>query len=185
MGSKRTETDKDQWKGGVIANIDQAPALNEQQEAFVAEYVRNGGNASAACIKVGYETNTGTELLKNHKVRQAIELKRDLDIKMNGATKAWEVMQGLLTDPAAPAQVRFQAARWTLEASGHGLSAIAAAIHIKKGGTKDLHEMSVTDLQQMVDRYREQLTSMKQVVTEAQALDNAIDLSPPDNDARP
>jgi phage terminase small subunit len=177
-------TDKDQWKGGVIANIDNAPALNDQQEQFVAEYVRNGGNSTAACIKAGYEPNTGTELMKNHKVRQAIELKRDLDIKMSGATKAWDVMQGLLTDPAAPAQVRFQAARWTLEASGHGLSAIAAAIHMKKGGAKELHEMSVTDLQEMVDRYREQLTSMKQVVTEVNALDNAIIL-PPDNNARP
>ena len=177
-------TDKDQWKGGVLANIDHAPALNDQQEQFVAEYVRNGGNATAACIKAGYEPNTGTELMKNHKVRQAIELKRDLDIKMSGATKAWDVMQGLLTDPAAPAQVRFQAARWTLEASGHGLSAIAAAIHMKKGGAKELHEMSVTDLQEMVDRYREQLTSMKQVVTEVNALDNAIIL-PPDDNARP
>jgi phage terminase small subunit len=177
-------TDKDQWKGGVIANIDQAPALSEQQEQFVAEYVRNGGNATAACVKAGYEPKTSTELMKNHKVRQAIELKRDLDIKMNGATKAWEVMQGLLTDPAAPAQVRFQAARWTLEASGHGLSAIAAAIHMKKGGTKDLHEMSVTDLQEMVDRYREQLTSMKQVVNEVHSIENAIEL-PPDNNARP
>jgi phage terminase small subunit len=177
-------TDRDQWKGGVLANIDHSPALNAQQEDFVKEYVRNGGNASAAAKVAGYEGNIGTDLLNNHKVRQAIELKRDLDIKMSGATKAWEVMQGLLTDPAAPAQVRFQAARWTLEASGHGLSAIAAAIHMKKGGAKDLHEMSVTDLQEMVDRYREQLTSMKQVVTEVNALDNAIIL-PPDNNARP
>jgi phage terminase small subunit len=185
MGSKRTETDKDQWKGGVIANIDHAPALNPQQEAFVAAFVANGGNASVAAKAAGYEGNIGTDLLNNHKVRQAIELKRDLDIKTNGATQAWQVMQGLLTDPTAPAQVRFQAARWTLEASGHGLSAIAAAIHMNKGGKKELHEMSITDLQDMVDRYREQLTSMKQVVNEANALENAIDLSPPDKDARP
>jgi phage terminase small subunit len=183
--ARKSDTDKDQWKGGMVVQTDETIAISEQQERFVSEYVRNGGNAHAAAKAVGYEESNGPHLLKNHKVRQAIELKRDLDIKTGGATKAWEVMQGLLTDPTAPAQVRFQAARWTLEASGHGLSAIAAALHVGRGARKDQHEMSVSELQELVDKAREQLTSMKQVVAEVKALDNAIDISPPDKDARP
>lgn len=173
-----SKTDKDQWKGRTLANIDETPALTPEQEAFVEAYVRNGGNANAAANETGFATGSGKRLLLNHKVRQAVELKRDLEIKTTGATKAWEVMQNLLVDPAAPAQVRFQAARWTLEASGHGLSAIAAAFQMGKAAKKDQHEMSVSELQEMVDKAREQLTSMKQVVTDVVRTQNAIDITP-------
>jgi len=168
--------DKDQWKGSLIIRHDSAPALNKQQEAFVAGYVANGGNADAAARAAGYADASG--LLDNHKIREAVELKRDVEIKTGGATKAWEVMQSLLTDPAAPAQVRFQAARWTLEASGHGLSAIAAAIHLGKQGKKDQHEMSVSDLIDIVERGRKQLDSMKQVANEMKRTEDAIDVKP-------
>ena len=174
----KKKTDKDQWKGGVIANIDEAPNLTPQQEQFVEIYAKNGGNALAAAKAAGFADSTN--LMLNHKIRQAIELKRDIEIKTTGATKAWEVMQSLLTDPAAPAQVRFQAARWTLEASGHGLSAIAAAFQMGKASKKEMHEMSVSELEEMVNRSRELLTSMKQVVNEVVSNQNAIELKPND-----
>lgn len=172
----KRNTDKDQWKGKVIVHTDDAPALSEQQQRFVDAYVRNGGNADAAAKAAGYAN--ASNLLAHHKIRQAVELKRDLEIKTTGATLAWQVMQGLLTDPAAPAQVRFQAARWTLEASGHGLSAIAAALQMGKAGKKEQHEMTVSELQEMVDKAREQLTSMKQVVAEVRRTQDAIDVTP-------
>lgn len=177
----RSKTEKEQWKGRAITSLDESPALSEAHQAFVDAYVANGGNALQAATAAGL-TN-GSTLLMNHKVRQAIELKRDTEIKTTGATKAWEVMQNLLTDPAAPAQVRFQAARWTLEASGHGLSAIAAAFHMGKAARKEQHEMSVSELQEMVDKAREQLTSMKQVVREVVSTKEAIELlpEPPDS----
>ena len=169
----RKQTDKDQWKGGIILRKDvEHLALTEQQEKFVEAYVANGGNATEAGKLAGH-TN-GSQLLTSHKVREAIELKRDTEIKTGGATKAWEVMQSLLTDPTAPAQVRFQAARWTLEASGHGLSAIAAALQLGKGGKKDQHEMTVSELQEVVERGRKQLESMRQVISDVKALDDAI-----------
>jgi phage terminase small subunit len=172
----RKKTDKDQWKGGVLVQTDETLAITPQQQAFVNAYVANGGNGLAAAKATGYAD--ADNLINNHKVRQAIELKRDLEIKTTGATQAWQVMQSLLTDPAAPAQVRFQAARWTLEASGHGLSAIAAALHMGKAGKKSQNEMSVSELQEMVDKAREQLTTMKQVVAEVRSVQDAIDLKP-------
>lgn len=173
---KKSTTEKAQWKGRVLVQTDETPNISPQQEAFVNAYVANGGNADAAAKATGF-AGAG-DLVKNHKVRQAIELKRDLEIKTTGATQAWQVMQSLLTDPAAPAQVRFQAARWTLEASGHGLSAIAAALHMGKAGSKDQHEMTVSELQQFVDKAREQLTSMKHVVAEVRSVQDAIDIKP-------
>lgn len=178
---RKNQTDKDQWKGGLIMRHDADPQLPEQQQAFVDAYVANGGNAKAAARSVGYDETNGPLLLKNHKVREAVELKRDLDIKTNGATQAWQVMQSLLTDPTAPAQVRFQSARWILEASGHGLSAVAAAIQLGKQGRKDQHEMSVTELAEIVERGRRQLESMRQVVGELQSMENAVDIKPEDD----
>lgn len=171
-------TDRHQWKGGIIVHQDtDADALTEKQAAFVALYVANGGNAEAAAKTVGIGDGAGQ--LLNHKVRTAIEVKRDIEIKTNGATQAWAVMQSLLTDPAAPAQVRFQAARWTLEASGHGLSAIAAAMHMGLGkAKKDQHEMTVSELEEMVDKGRKQLDSMKVVLTEMSAVEKAVDIKP-------
>jgi hypothetical protein len=165
----------DQWKGGLSVRHDTEPALSQQQEAFVDAYVANGGNAEAAGKTSGFAD--GQALLRQVKVREAIELKRDMDIKTGGATQAWRVMQGLLTDPAAPAQVRFQAARWTLEASGHGLSAVAAALAVGNKGKKDLQEMSVSELQELADRARNWLDSMKTVVSTVQAHKDALDVN--------
>jgi hypothetical protein len=170
------QNDKDQWKGGLVIRHDVDPVLTQQQEAFVAAYVANGGNAVQAGKTAGFAD--GNSQLSSHKVREAIELKRDMDIKTGGATMAWQVMQSLLTDPAAPPQVRFQAARWTLEASGHGLSAIAAAIHLGNRNKKDQHEMSVSELVELVDKGRKQLESMKQVANELKSVEDAIILPP-------
>lgn len=180
------KTDKEQWKGGIIIRHQTDINLNEQQERFVEAYVANGGNAVEAAKKANYADESTGSIMANHKIREAIELKRDTEIKTGGATKAWEVMQSLLTDPAAPAQVRFQAARWTLEASGHGLSAIAAAIQLGKGNRKDQHEMTVSELQEVVERGRKQLESMRQVISDVKALEDAIIIDPisnePDNE---
>jgi len=177
---RKNKTDKDQWKGGIIIRHDtEQSTLNQQQLAFVDAYVANGGNALQAAKSAGYADN-GSHLLQNHKVREAIELKRDMDIKTAGATKAWEVMQSMMTDPVAPAQVRFQAARWTLEASGHGLSAVAAALQLGKAGKKDQHEMSLSELADVVEKGRKQLDSMRQVVDDPKAMDGAVEIDPDD-----
>jgi len=172
----RKQTDKDQWKGGLIVRQEAEGSVSEQQMAFIEAYVANGGNAMIAAKSAGYDPSNGSALLKNHKVREAIEIYRDTDIKTKGATKAWAVMNRLLDDPATPAQVQFQAARWTLEASGHGLSAVAAALAVGNRGKKDLQDMSVSELQDIADRARTWLDSMKTVVNVTTSLTNTIDL---------
>jgi hypothetical protein len=177
------KTDKDQWKGGLIVRHEpEGGLLSEQQLMFVEAYVGNGGNAKAAAEAVGYDGSNGAALLKNHKVREAIEIYRDTEIKTKGATKAWAVMNRLLDDPATPAQVQFQAARWTLEASGHGLSAVAAALAVGNRGKKDLQDMSVSELQDIADKARNWLDSMKTVVATGIEVSKAIEL--PNTDER-
>lgn len=178
----KKQTDKDQWKGGLIVRKDQEGFVTEQQMMFVEAYVANGGNAKAAALAVGYDGNSASDLIKNHKVREAIEIYRDTEIKTKGATKAWAVMNRLLDDPATPAQVQFQAARWTLEASGHGLSAVAAALAVGNRGKKDLHDMSVSELQEIADKAKNWLDSMKTVVATGIEVSKAIDLPPNENE---
>lgn len=159
----------DQWRGGVSGASDQP--LTPLEQVFCEQYVRNGGNAAQAIRDAGYTCSPenakqqGRELLQRVKVREQIEAIRDLDIKTVGATKAWSVINRLMEDPAAPAQVQFQAARWTLEASGHGLSAVAASLHLGlKRSKKPLHEMTVEELQEFVERGRRTFESMNQAV---------------------
>ena len=150
------------WKGGLQIRCDVDDALSAKQRIFVSMYVANGANSAEAAREAGLPPHH--KELDNHLVRQAIELRRDLHIKTAGATQAWAVMQTLMADPGSPAQVRFQAARWTLEASGHGLAAIAAALHMGRSSDKDQHEMSVSELQELVDKARTKLVAMRNPV---------------------
>ncbi len=154
---------KDSWKGELQVRAPGSTQLSDQELAFVQAYVANGGDARSASS--GLELPAPGELLAKPQVREAIELKRDLEIKTAGATRAWSVIEQLMTDPSAPAQVRLQAAKWTLEASGHGLSAVAASLQLglKRTG-KPLAEMSVTELEEFIARGRSTFDSMRSTV---------------------
>jgi hypothetical protein len=161
---------KDSWKGELQIRPESSQ-LTDQELAFVQAYVGNGGDAKLAGQATGL-ADPGASLAKPA-IREAIELKRDTEIKTTGATRAWSVIEQLMTDPSAPAQVRLQAAKWTLEASGHGLSAVAASLQLglKRSG-KPLAEMSVTELEDFITRGRATFDSMRQTVkTVAQAYD--------------
>lgn len=153
---------KDSWKGELQVRPADGAQLTDQELAFVQAYVANGGDARSACA--GLDLAPGDTLAKPQ-VREAIELKRDVEIKTAGATRAWSVIEQLMTDPSAPAQVRLQAAKWTLEASGHGLSAVAASLQLglKRSG-KPLAEMSVTELEDFITRGRATFDSMRSTV---------------------
>jgi hypothetical protein len=173
---------KDAWMGGLQLKAGSSEPLTDQQLAFVETYVGNGGDAKAAAKAVGYDDPVAAakQALADPRVREQVELKRDVEIKTAGATKAWQVIEQLMTDPSAPAQVKFQAAKWTLEASGHGLSAVAASLQLGLRKTnKPLSEMSVTELEEFVTRGRQTFDTMKGTVGQVlKAHANTIDVTP-------
>ena len=179
---KTTNARKDTWMGGIQLLPSDKEPLTEQQLAFVETYVGNGGDAMAAAKTVGFDDPKAAakEALADPRVRQSVELKRDVEIKTAGATKAWQVIEQLMTDPASPAQVKFQAAKWTLEASGHGLSAVAASLQLGLRKTnKPLSEMSVTELEEFITRGRATFDTMKGTVSQVlKAHANTIDVTP-------
>lgn len=174
---------KDTWKGELQIKPGAQEPLTDQELLFCEAYVGNGGDAKAACAAAGYADPAASAklILADPRVREVIELKRDTEIKTTGATRAWQVIEQLMTDPASPAQVRFQAAKWTLEASGHGLSAVAASLQLglKKSG-KPLSEMSVSELEEFINRGRQTFDTMRSTVkTVISANKGIIDLDQP------
>lgn len=136
--------------------------LTEMQTQFVRVYVRNGGNAKEAQAEAGYSPDPARrwELMNNPAVREAIRVEQSKAVA-EGASVAWGVMRELMTDPVAPAPVRFQAAKWTLEASGHGLAAAALMLKAGDGQEKPLSEMSVAELEEHVARAGKAVEAMK------------------------
>lgn len=149
--------------------------LTDQLLAFVDAYVSNGGNTSAAAKTAGLpDLAAASSAIADPRVREQVDLRRDAQIKTAGATKAWQVIEQLMTDPASPAQVKFQAAKWTLEASGHGLAAAAASLKAgMKKNNDPLTDMTVYELQDFIKRGRRALENIKDV-----AAGDAIDVTP-------
>ena len=163
------------WKGGVTVNDTDTgrivPTMNltEMQAKFVEAYVENGGNGTQAAITAGYSPDCARvqaqQNLERPKIRLAVEQLRDNKIKTDGATRAWQTMYSMLIDPAAPAQARFQAARWVLEASGHGLSAVAAGLQLGLQRSKrELSQMSVQELEDLIRNGQASFESIKTTV---------------------
>lgn len=132
--------------------------LTEQQRAFVLAFVANGGNRQAAARQAGY-SDPRTEsyrLLNLPHVLRAIQSERERALHGDMACMALHTMAELLT-PETPAHVRFQAARWILEASGHTARPNPAAL---LGNDRPLAEMSSEELQELAKMGREALNSL-------------------------
>jgi hypothetical protein len=155
------------------------PAINEQQAAFVREYVRNGGNGSAAAIVAGYKKdrarNTAWELCQKPKILEAIKLQQARYLSGELSNVALGTLGNIMRDETAPAAARVQASRWVLEAAGHGLPAAALAARLgMDGADKPLSEFSLADLEEMTKRAAESLERMRSVnapTIEAEALE--------------
>jgi hypothetical protein len=105
-------------------------SLTDQQKRLVSEYVRNGGNAQAAGDAAGYSRNSVYATMRLPHVREAVQHALDMSIRTEGATLAWGCIRGMLVDAGVPANVRLQAARFTLEHAGLGLAAQAARMGV-------------------------------------------------------
>jgi len=171
---------KDSWKGGLQVKPEEREPLGERDIAFVEAYVGNGGDAVAAAKAVGEDREKAKLWLADPRIREQVELMRDTEIKTSGASQAWATIRSLMNDPAAPAQVKFQAAKWTLEASGHGLSAVAASLQLGlKKTNKPLSEMSVSELEEFINRGRQTFETMKATVgTVLKSHKDTIDIDP-------
>ena len=134
--------------------------LTEMQREFVTRVVSNGGNQAQAAREAGYSADRtdGWKLMQLPHVLAAVQAERERAIQA-GANLAWQTMQSLM-QPGVREQVRFQAARWVLEAAGHGLAARAidaGLVHYEK----PLTEMTLGELDALIVESSAKLAALK------------------------
>jgi hypothetical protein len=69
-------------------------------------------------------------------------------------------MRELMSDSLTPAPVRFQAAKWSLEAAGHSREQARAGL---PPAEKSLSEMSVVELEEFIQRGESALGGLRRV----------------------
>lgn len=125
--------------------------------AFAKEWAQ-GVSKTEAARRAGYAdpVQSGWELARKPDVQYAVATLRREVIVGKGSKRALETMFELM-DEAQPAGVRFQAARWMLEAAGLGVGAAARGASDGEPGAADgaLGDMGEADLQAVVQAMRE------------------------------
>lgn len=144
----------------VFRSAKRASELTEKQRLFVRAMARNACNQKTAAISAGYSGPevAGSNLMSNPLIRQAISEERERYLCGEMASIALGTMRHLMTDQGVSAAVRFQSARWVLEAAGHNNK------EIKKLGfdpDKPLTEMSLSELQAFIAAGSQAVESMK------------------------
>lgn len=143
----------------ILARTQYAPGieLTPKQRAFVAILVRSGSNPTAAAREAGYSEPkvSSYDLLRLPHVAAAVRLERERYISGELANVATGTLHAILTDKAAPASARVQAARTVLEMSGeigrHKTSAEE---------DRPLSEMSADELAKLIDKWQEEKAAM-------------------------
>jgi phage terminase small subunit len=172
------------YAGGVIETdarsgrfvVASKETLTDKQRQFVENHFANGGDATKAAKDAGYANpmQDSWRLRQNPAVLAAIRATAAQAVA-DGAPVAWGVMQELMTQADTPAQVRFQAARWTLEAGGHGLAAQALLARAGGAGEKAISEMSVAELEEYVKRQQSAVDALK--ACEGRVVDTTAEVS--------
>lgn len=135
-------------------------SLTDQQRRLVSEYVRNGGNARAAGEVAGYSPNAVYTTMRLPHVREAVQQALDMALRTEGATLAWGCVRSMLVDPGTPANVRLQAARFTLEHAGLGLAAQQARMGLPVSATP-LVDLDEAGLAAFIEAGRAALTGLQ------------------------
>lgn len=121
--------------------------LTEKQAAFVTAYVLAGEtSASQAALAAGYKNgHTGYDVLTSPAVQRVLHDYRERLIKTEGAQLAYAAMIRILKPGGAPPSVQVQAAKYMLDAAGHGAKD-------DPHRSKDLHEMTADELQEAIEK---------------------------------
>jgi hypothetical protein len=162
---------RDKRSGAFIAS----DGLTDQQAAYVREMVRNGGNEQHACKVAGYNPEAINQavysLRRNPRVVDALRRERENWIQTTGGSLAIKTLEALMLDPATSGQVKLQAAKFTLEAAGHGLAVQKARMGLPDAD-KPLSEMSLAELEAFLTAGRTAVDTIKR------EQDKTIDVTP-------
>lgn len=95
--------------------------MTDKQQAFVIEFARNGGNASAAAREAGYPEKSaheqGRQQLEKPHVREAI-YRELMKLRYRSGVIGLSALIGIAEDETNPAAARVSAARALVEHAG-------------------------------------------------------------------
>lgn len=127
--------------------------LTKKQKAF-ARNIALGLNATEAARAAGYADSSPHALrveasrLQHHPdVQREAFLQRERRLQGPLAAKALASLEGVLDSPDSPAAARFAAARWILEAGGHGIESRRLEARIGDADERQPHRMSLEALE--------------------------------------
>jgi hypothetical protein len=148
----------------LLEKIDSAGAdgLTIRQRAFVEAVAMGGLSLRAAAAQAGYSSpeSKGPELARLPHIRAAVVARRQSVIETDLASLGLRTMRELMSDSMTPAPVRFQAAKWSLEAAGHSREQARAGL---PPAEKSLSEMSVVELEEFIQRGESALGGLRRV----------------------
>ena len=130
------------------------------QAEFVRRVALEGLPLCKAAEVAGYSypATAGSQLARLPHVRAAIVASRQTAIEGDLASLGLRTMKALMSDELTPAPVRFQAAKWSLEAAGHAAAARSAGL---PAADRPLAEMSLTELEDFIKRGEDALGNIK------------------------
>jgi len=136
--------------------------LTDQQIAFI-ELVANGRPHPAAAVAAGYsDSRAGWRLLRNPAVVAALKERQAALLSGDLSGVALSTLRAVMTDETAPAAARVSAAKWTLEAAGHGLAAALGSARLGLDiADKPLSALSLSELEAMAEQAAASVESIK------------------------
>lgn len=118
---------------------------------YVENYVSNGGSSRAAFLMAGGDperVRAGVQrLMGSAKIREAIRIKQT-ELMVSLANKAAGTVEELMMADDVPPNVRFQAAKWCMEAAGIGPQFVSK--EPERAEDKPLDEMTIAELEAFI-----------------------------------
>lgn len=136
--------------------------LTEKQALFVKALVAGHKQGKAAEIAgyTGYADSNASRLVRLPHIQRAIQRETERRLFTEGVPAALEFMVKAPADKKLPGAVRYQCAKWVMEAAGHGLAAQRAALGLP-GEDKPLDQMSVGELEAFLSAGQSAIAAIK------------------------
>ena len=151
--------------------------MTDMQRAFVANLVENGGNMTAAAEAAGYKDAkvSGWRTARLPHVQTAVqaEIRRALGTDLS--TLALGVVRGILEDVTMEPKIRLDAAKVALDRGGYVAPKAADA---SSDGLRELHEMSVQELESYIAKTKHEAAQRALPVLDLDATE-VIDVQQP------
>jgi hypothetical protein len=155
-------------------------SLNPKQRRF-AKNIAAGMGKSAAAAAAGYAQEnpaslavTAYRMMKHPEILRAAHEEREARLAGPLASKALGTLEGVLDNPEAPAAAKVQAARWILEASGHGIESRRLEARIGDNDERAPHRMSLEALEAAAGLAMQHVQAEREKVAQAAALEAEI-----------